>query len=52
MEYLESWEEFMVKGTERKAILCTSPSSGSKLTVVNIQMQPLFTTLLGRGHSL
>lgn len=32
----------MVKGTEKKAILCTSPSSDSKLTVANIRMQAVY----------
>ena len=39
-EYSESWEYFMVKDRERK-ILCTSPSSDSKLTVANVWMQSL-----------
>lgn len=49
--YRELWEEFKLKGTEGKAIFCTSPRSDSKLNSGKLWMQPQFITWLGLDHS-
>lgn len=49
--YKESWEEFKLKGSEGRAILCTSPRPDSKINSGKLWTQPLFITWLDLGHS-